>query len=223
MLFQSFFEHINCPLLVLVLKRRMPMSEDQQGVLLVSAYVIYEQALRCYLGAPTMYYVLHTWRQQPMAEDATRRIFISPLGNCCQGPIHRPLLMMLKRQKDDFEQQKACEASLRLEVYIIQTVACPDPLNFRLFLISLYQIGLLFRLPPLPTKRWAPFFLLVKVVVVEQLKHLFSSRILSTIAFIMIIGSTQMSFKVKFKMHGYFQIVNSVVYIGIGNDNNNSS
>ena len=47
-----------------------------------------------------------------MAEDATRRIFISPLGNCCQGPIHRPLLMILKRQKDDFEQQKACEASL---------------------------------------------------------------------------------------------------------------
>ena len=43
-LFQSFFEqifeHINCPLSGLILEPRKPRSEDQQGVLLVSAFIL---------------------------------------------------------------------------------------------------------------------------------------------------------------------------------------
>ena len=35
--FEQIFEHINCPLLDLILEPRKPRSEDWQGVLLVSA------------------------------------------------------------------------------------------------------------------------------------------------------------------------------------------
>ena len=35
--FEQIFEHINCPLLGIILKLRKPTSEDKQGVLLVSA------------------------------------------------------------------------------------------------------------------------------------------------------------------------------------------
>ena len=35
--FEQFFEHINCPLLGIILKPRKPISEDQHRVLLVSA------------------------------------------------------------------------------------------------------------------------------------------------------------------------------------------